>query len=215
LPSTPSHRRTRARRGEGERLRAEILAAAERLLLATGDESAVSIRAVAQAVGVTPPSIYLHFADRNELIFALVEQQFAHLHDAMERAVEGVEDPLARIHQRGLAYIEFGLAAPEHYRLLMMGRPDCTPERFLDERLVSTGAFTVVVDDVRAAIDAGLLRFDDPVLVACGLWMMVHGTVSLLIAKPDFPWPDRAALIDHVLSVYGSGVERGGVERRP
>jgi AcrR family transcriptional regulator len=50
-------RRHRARRGEGDRLREEILAAAERLLLETGDESAVSIRAVADAVGVTPPSI--------------------------------------------------------------------------------------------------------------------------------------------------------------
>ena len=25
--------------------------------------------------------------------------------------------------------------------------------------------------------------------VACGLWAMVHGVTSLLISKPDFPWP--------------------------
>jgi AcrR family transcriptional regulator len=156
---------------------------------------------------VTPPSIYLHFADRNDLIFAVVEDQFGHLHEAMERAVEGIDDPLDRIHRRGLAYIEFGLASPEHYRLLMMGRPDCTPARFVDGRLVSTNAFDGVVDDVRAAIEAGQLRFDDPVMVACGLWMMVHGIVSLLVAKPDFPWPDREALIGHVLSVYLGGVE--------
>jgi AcrR family transcriptional regulator len=168
----------------------------------------VSIRAVAKAVGVTPPSIYLHFADRNDLIFALVEEQFTHLDEAMQRAVEGVSDPLDRIARRGSAYVEFGLASPEHYRLLMMGRPDCTPERFLDERLGTTSAFSHVVDDVRDAIDAGRLRFDDPIMVSCGMWMMVHGIVSLLIAKPDFPWPDRDALIGHVLSVYESGVER-------
>jgi len=50
-----SPRRHRARRGEGARLREEILAAGTRLLLETGDEEAVSIRAIAQAVGVTPP----------------------------------------------------------------------------------------------------------------------------------------------------------------
>ena len=87
----------RARRGEGERLRAEILAAAERLLIDTGDESAVSIRAVAEAVGVTPPSIYLHFADRNELLFAVVEEQFGHLDEVMEQAAVGVDDPLGRV----------------------------------------------------------------------------------------------------------------------
>ena len=68
-----SPRRARARRGEGPRLREEILAAATRLLAETGDEEAVSIRAVAEAVGVTPPSIYLHFADKTELIFAVCE----------------------------------------------------------------------------------------------------------------------------------------------
>src|ERR1700738_4348258 len=146
----PSPRRSRARRGQGELLRAEILEAAERLLIATGDESALSIRAIAKAVGVTPPSIYLHFADRNELVYALVEHQFAHLDEAMQVAAAGVEDPLDRVAARGRAYIDFGLANPEHYRLLMMGRPDSTPERFLDERLESTSAFTHVVAGVQA-----------------------------------------------------------------
>src|SRR5580704_2019371 len=203
LPSTPSPRRTRARRGEGDRLRAEILAAAERMLLESGDESTLSIRAIAEAVGVTPPSIYLHFADRNELVYAVVEDQFGHLDSAMQEAVNGIDDPFARITARGRAYVDFGLANPEHYRLLMMGRPDCTPERFLDGRLGTTSAFGHLVEDVETAIQAGQLAFDDPRLVACGLWMMVHGVTSLLIAKPEFPWPDREALVGHVLGAYG------------
>jgi AcrR family transcriptional regulator len=44
-------------RGQGEQLREEILAAAERLLAKTEDTDAVSIRAVADAVGVASPSI--------------------------------------------------------------------------------------------------------------------------------------------------------------
>ena len=50
-------RRSRARRGEGARLREDILAAAEELLLSSGDAGSLSIRAIANAVGVTPPSI--------------------------------------------------------------------------------------------------------------------------------------------------------------
>src|SRR5205807_237758 len=52
-PASATTRR-RARRGEGPRLREELLAATERLLAETGDEEAVSIRAIADAVGVTP-----------------------------------------------------------------------------------------------------------------------------------------------------------------
>ena len=49
--------RSRARRGEGDLLREEILLAATRLLIETGNEDAMSIRAIADAVGVSPPSI--------------------------------------------------------------------------------------------------------------------------------------------------------------
>ena len=47
-------------------------------------------------------------------------------------------------------------------------------------------------------------------MVGSGLWMMVHGITSLLIAKPDFPWPDREQLIEHVLQTYGAGLRAGG-----
>ena len=50
-------RRSRAPRGFGDRLRDEILDAATELLLDTGHARSVSIRSVAQRVGVTPPSI--------------------------------------------------------------------------------------------------------------------------------------------------------------
>jgi AcrR family transcriptional regulator len=189
----------RNRRGEGELLHAQILAAAERLLLETGDEAAVSIRAVAEAVGVTPPSIYLHFRDRAELVFAVCEEQFGNLDAAMQEAVDGIDDPIARLEARGRAYIGFGLANPEHYRVLMMGRADTTPDRFVDERLAATSAFEHLLEDVTAAV-AATGRADDVNLVACSLWSAVHGVTSLLIAKPAFPWPDRDELIDFVIA---------------
>ena len=60
--------RTRARRGEGHRLREELVAAASDLLGELGDPNQLSMRAVAAAAGVTPPSIYLHFADKTALL---------------------------------------------------------------------------------------------------------------------------------------------------
>jgi AcrR family transcriptional regulator len=176
------------------------------MLIETGDESALSIRAIADAVGVTPPSIYLHFADRNDLVFAVCEVQFGHLHEAMDRAAAGIADPMGRIVARGRAYVDFGLTNPEHYRIILMGRPGETPDRFGDERLIETARLGALVDDVRAAIEAGQIKNADPVVVACGLWMMVHGITSLLAAKPHFPWPDRQTLIDHVMNTYAAGL---------
>ena len=98
MSSTAPAGRTRARRGEGELLHTQILDAAERLLIETGSEEAVSIRRIAEAVGVTPPSIYLHFADKDELIFAVCERQFEALDRVMDEAVVGIEDPLEELY---------------------------------------------------------------------------------------------------------------------
>ncbi|HEX2117845.1 MAG TPA: TetR/AcrR family transcriptional regulator, partial [Acidimicrobiales bacterium] len=188
--SSPSTRRPRARRGEGELLRAEILAAAERLLIQTGDEGAVSIRAIADAAGVTPPSIYLHFADKTELFNAVCEARFADFDRYLEEAAAGVADPLEALWARGRAYVRFGLDNPEHYRILFMTRRVADPSPGSLDNLPGLTAFSHLVEDVARGIDSGALVPGDPFLVATGLWSAVHGITSLLIARPDFPWPD-------------------------
>jgi AcrR family transcriptional regulator len=188
-PDVAPARRSRSRRGEGEQLRDEILAAAERILIETNDQAALSIRAIAAAVGVTPPSIYLHFADRNDLVFAVCERHAEHLDQVMDQAAVGVTDPWERIRRRGRAYLQWGLDNPEHYRILMTSRPDQTPERLLDERLADTAGLVPAAGDVAAAIEAGRLAASgSPVEITELLWMMIHGMVSLLISKPGFPF---------------------------
>jgi AcrR family transcriptional regulator len=170
-------------------LRDEILAAAERILIETNDQAALSIRAIAAAVGVTPPSIYLHFADRNDLVFAVCERHAEYLDQVMTQAAVGATDPWERIRRRGRAYLQWGLDNPEHYRILMTSRPDQTPQRLLDERLADTAGLVPAAGDVAAAIEAGRLTASgSPVEITELLWMMIHGMVSLLISKPGFPF---------------------------
>jgi AcrR family transcriptional regulator len=183
-------RRHRARRGEGARLRQEILAAATRLLLETGDEEAVSIRAIAEAVGVTPPSIYLHFADKTELIWAVCEEQFRKLDQEMAAASAGVNDPLEALRRRGRAYVRFGLQNAEAYRVLFMHHYKEVPETVDPKELRDSATFMHLVEAVQRCMEAGAIRRADPLQIAIGLWAMVHGITSLLISHPGFPWPD-------------------------
>ncbi|HVF53346.1 MAG TPA: TetR/AcrR family transcriptional regulator [Actinomycetota bacterium] len=198
-------RRTRSRKGEGEKLREEIVDAAERLLIETNDEEAVSIRAVADAVGVTPPSIYLHFSDKNELLFAVCERHFARFDEVIEQAGSGADDPLGSLLLRGRAYVAFGLSHPEHYRIMFMRKPGETPDGWQDELLRRSSAFDHHVSAVTRVAEAGIIE-GDPTVAAIVLWAGVHGITSLLISKPDFPWPDRDALIDAVLTAGLRGV---------
>src|SRR4051794_20726315 len=96
--------RARSARGEGARLREDILEAADRLLVGLGDEQKVTMRAVAGEVGVSAPSVYLHFESKAALIQAVCEQLFLRLDAALEEAAAGVHDPEAALRARAQAY---------------------------------------------------------------------------------------------------------------
>jgi AcrR family transcriptional regulator len=199
--------RPRSRRGEGETLREDLLDATELLMIETGSADAVSIRAIADAVGVTPPSIYLHFPDKESLILAVCERHFEVFDAVIEEAGQSTDDPVESLRRRGRAYVRFGLENPEPYRILFMTRTDSTQQR---DVVVGAGAraFQHLVDAVQRCIDAGAFRRVDPVLAATGVWTAVHGVTSLLISMPGFPWPDVERLVDHVCSTQALGLGR-------
>ncbi|HXA57838.1 MAG TPA: TetR/AcrR family transcriptional regulator [Streptosporangiaceae bacterium] len=109
--------------GQGERLRAEILDAAVRLLSELGGEEALTIRGVARAVGIAPASIYQHFADKAALVRGVAEYDYERLSAVMREADESVppDDVVGRVRAQMHAYCLFAIASPGHYRL-MLGR---------------------------------------------------------------------------------------------
>jgi AcrR family transcriptional regulator len=207
VTTTGVGRRSRARRGEGERLRTEILDATEALLLQTNDADAVSLRAVAEAVGVTPPSIYIHFESKEDLIVEVCERGFAALADFTRHSVAGIVDPVEVLKAMGRAYVQFGIEHPEQYRVLFMVR---TPElggTRVHEAVMQVSGFSKLVDAVQACIDAGAISQGDAFFYACQLWTGVHGITSLLITKPVFPWPEQQALIEGCIDTICRGLQ--------
>lgn len=200
--TTPSRRR-RSPRGSGEQLRDDILDAATGLLLESGHEKAVSIRAVAQRVGVTPPSIYLHFADRDALLDAVCARYFEQLDEQMQRAGAGQSNPLEALRAQGLAYVAFAAANPELYRIATMG--EARPGSDTDAVLGSS-AFQHLRASVQALMDAGIYApEDDPTPATLELWAAAHGVVALAVSKPYLPFGDLLTFADRVLRAAAAG----------
>ena len=187
MTTTPTTRRRRAKRGSGEQLRAEIVKAAKELLASSDDASGVSIRSVADAVGVTSPSIYLHFADKEALLDAVVSDVFEELDHAMVSAAAQVELPLERLCAFGLAYVRFAVEHPAHYRLATMDHFALPPAS--DDVLVHS-AFGHLSATVKECMDSGVFAEGDPTPVAFEMWAAAHGIAALVIAKPYAPWGD-------------------------
>lgn len=123
-PSPGGRVRARNPWGQGERLRAEILEAAARLLGEIGTVDGLTLRGIARAAGVAPASIYVHFADKSALMNALL----AHVHetvlellreaDEQARAAPGPAGAVARVRAQLTAFCRYSLANPGHYRVL-------------------------------------------------------------------------------------------------
>lgn len=206
MTDTTVRPRRRARRGEGERLREDILAATIELLGELGDMNAVSIRAVAKRVGVTPPSIYLHFPDKRALLDAACEPVFADLERYFTDSCVGVDSPLTRLGCMGRAYVQFALDNREPFRIVFMSR--CDDESLMamtQADLEAQTAFRPVIETVIEAQAAGELGAADPAIVAMQLWVAVHGVASLLISKPYFPWPPHDVLVERLVTTVGLG----------
>ncbi|MGW5703408.1 TetR/AcrR family transcriptional regulator [Amycolatopsis japonica] len=191
-------KRTKARPGEGDKLRGEILSAADALLGEAGTDEALTLRAVARRTGVSTPSVYAHFPSRDALLEAVCLRVWDELARRMrEHAVE-VADPMRALSRRARVYARFALDHPVQYRVLLM-RPSggSSPG--------AVACFRYLADATAACVRAGILR-GEPEVLAMGLWSAMHGCVSLLIAQPGFDWPDEPeALIDTVIRMAGLG----------
>jgi AcrR family transcriptional regulator len=189
-------RRARAPRGYGDLLRDEILEAATELLLETGHARSVSIRSVAQRVGVTPPSIYLHFADKDALLDAVCARCFEKLDVEMQRAASEHTSAVEVLRAQGLAYVRFATQTPELYRIATMG--EWRSGSNIDVTLDSS-AFKHMRATVDKLIEDGIYLRDDSTTVALELWSAAHGVAAMLIAKPHLPYGDAQEFADRVL----------------
>lgn len=170
-------------------------------MVQAGDVDAVSMRAIAKAVGVTPPAIYAHFADKDELFQAICDSRFGQLNEALAEMDE-YDDPLEGLRAGGHAYIRFGLEHPEAYRFLMVTNSEVTNEPS-DDPTQGELAFFRLVSKVTECIDAGHLRAMDPLEAAVVLWAHVHGLTMLLIAHKGLDLPEN--IIETLLetTIYG------------
>lgn len=169
--------------------RARILASARDLYL-EGGAGAVTMRGVADRVGVTATALYRHFDSKEDLLGELITQAFETFGSYLYRALGG-GTPLERFRRSAEAYLDFALEQREIYRTIFMSdlpeRKDGVPPALM--RCDPKSTFQFLVDRIRECIDSGDLRAGDPQEVALSVWAHVHGLVSLQICgtmgQPD------------------------------
>lgn len=172
-------------RKERERMemREKILSAATAMFLQEGYEK-TSIRNVAEKIEYSPATIYLYFKDKDELFYAIHDLGFQKLLKQMER-VRKVQDPLERLRELGLTYIDFAITNPEYYDLMFILRAPMNAIREKKEEHAcwtnGENTFSFLMQTVEDCVKSGKIRSNDVLLTSMSTWSLVHGMVSLYI----------------------------------
>jgi AcrR family transcriptional regulator len=167
---TAKPRRATYRHGN---LRADALKAAARLVAEHGHER-LSLREVAEEVGVAHRSLYNHFKDREALLDAVATEAFARLGNAL-RAAKTKEDYTA-------IYVRFALAHRHLYRL-MTSRPHATmkfnPPLQTAVHSVITEGFRLFTDPKQSSAERRRAMMKVFIIHFGGITQYVNGVLDL------------------------------------
>lgn len=175
---------TERKEKQKQELRKNILDASMKLFVEEGFEK-VSIRRIAEIIEYSPTTIYLHFKDKDEILFHLCEIGFQKLTEYNQN-LQDFRNPLVRLHKMGENYLRFGLAHPEYYDLMFiqpapmaaLEAMGCTDEWHSGDKALDH--LKLVISE---CMEAGLICKGNVDVASMAIWSTVHGLVALYIRK--------------------------------
>lgn len=198
-------RRKRNPRGDGARLRAALIEAARDLLLELGDQSKLSVRAVTARAGVSHNALYIHFANKDELLSEVMNASFGEWRAVLKAEVPEDAEPIEQLRAYCLGYFRFAHERAGIFRVVFMttireGVP--VPVRGgpvgEDEGVDSFNDFLAIV--TRCLPDG-----TDAFSQAAYLWAGIHGRATLGDAIPAFPWPPIDEYVERMIRLHITG----------
>lgn len=154
-----------------------LVRAAADLLVAEGP-TALTVRRISTAAGVSTMSLYDRFGDKNGVVDEVFIQGFESLATSIHRAKNDIENPLEALAAGLRAYRSWALANRSHCTI-MFAQAVAEYEPSMAAMLVAAEAFAILVAGVARAMDSGQLAARAPHDVAASLWAAVHGHVVL------------------------------------
>lgn len=196
--TAPHASASQRRRQQRDDARGAILEATESILVEEGYER-FSMRKLAARCGYTAPTIYHYFADKDGLFDTLIELRLSQLVAELEDA-GGLREPVANMRATGLCFAYFGLHNPVHYRLMMRPRPDAEP--------LASGerARALLEAPLEQLAGEGRLLVGDLETARQSFWALLHGLISLQLARPDVEW--KQDIVEDALDALIRGTVR-------
>jgi len=165
-----------ARRAAAE----QAIVESARDILADQGMDALSMRSVAERVGVSATAIYHYFENKDELVSRVVQEGFHQFGEYLQAvADQHPRGSLERVRAIGEGYLRFALEHQSYFRVLF-GLHHQHPHALED--LPEDGGYRLLRLAVQDAMDAGTMRRIDPDLMVMYLWSVAHGLLTISMA---------------------------------
>ena len=181
-----------------EEFRREILDAARELFINEGYEK-FSMRRLAEKIDYSATTIYLYFKDKDDLLFAICEEFFAHLSAQLNHIRSVSHDPIETLRQALLYLMEFGLKNPNQYKVIFFTKSVYgTREELVEKESMARNTYFVFKEIVQDCINAGKLQEIEVDIIVDTLAIASHGLITMALYKPNF-LKDNSEVIAHTL----------------
>jgi AcrR family transcriptional regulator len=191
-------RRVRGRDG----VRPALIEAARDVLVQEGYDG-LTIRRVAERAEYSLGTVYSYFADKDDLLYTLVQEDFHRLTEQL-RAIRNLHAGASAVREILLSYVRMGLEQPQSYEIMFMLKPKLASRNASDGR--DEHAYTIFRGCIVDAIRRGEFRPHDPDVLAQMLWASVHGLVSLRLTLSEFPWAETTRLAETLVDAEMRGL---------
>jgi AcrR family transcriptional regulator len=191
-------------------IRAAIVTAARRLF-DTGSYDAVSMRRIAKECGCAAPTLYSLFRSKRDLLRNVWDDVFARLVESCSADLPPEHPALERVRSFGHRYVEHWLAHPDDFRVIFLieDQPSAPSGRYYVETSQVLSHFDAITAVFRDAVACRELpRRTDPAMAAQAYFCVLQGLAGSLITIPEFPWADRAALVETAIDCFLRGLGR-------
>ena len=160
-------------------LRAALISAALKEIARSGPEG-FSLREVARRAGVSAPAVYRHFKAKDDLLTAVAGECADRIGAAMLDAVaRAPADPIERFRATGIAYVQFAVEHPEHFRAMSVpGMFDRTPPEQRERQNAWEGEQRAAIARAQQAGEIAAIPIDEIMLAASSL---VHGVAQRIV----------------------------------
>jgi AcrR family transcriptional regulator len=172
-------------------MRADILNAGLEILR-EGGFTALSMRALAEAVGVRAPTLYDYFANKEDVLNELFLEGVREIREHFRPVLESSPPGAARIVGLGLAYRDFAVTNPVLFQLVF-GRIDSSYIPGEEQMQAGHDLYLLLRDEVERAVMLGEFEPTDLDILSMTIWSSIHGITTLELAgfsakcAPDEP----------------------------